>query len=137
MSKSKFFMSLFAALVMTGSLMLSSCASMCPAKPKAGEVEHLVLVWLKKPGNAEDRAAIIAAAKSFKSIPGVLSVSAGEVIGSERPVVDDSYDVGIAIRFSSNAALDGYEKHPDHVKAVNEILKPKLSKLTVYDFTVK
>jgi hypothetical protein len=51
--------------------------------------------------------------------------------------VDDSFDLGLVIRFKDKAALDAYEKHPVHVKAVKEVLGPNASKLKVYDVVVK
>jgi hypothetical protein len=47
--------------------------------------------------------------------------------------VDDSFDVGLVMRFANQADLSAYEKHPMHVKAVNEVLKPLAAKLLVYD----
>lgn len=99
-----------------------------------GKVEHVVLIWLKKPGNEADRAAVIAAAKNFqKEIPQIQHLSVGTALPSDRPVVDDSFDVGLVMRFASPADLAIYEKHPVHVKAVNEVLKPASARLQVYD----
>ncbi len=120
-------------------VMLSSCAGL-GGKPaaKAGQVEHVVLLWLKDAGNEARRTELIATAKGFqKEIPGILSVSAGTPLPSERPVVDDSFDVGLVMRFESAAALAAYEKHPVHVKAVKEVLAPAAKKLLVYDVVVK
>lgn len=47
------------------SLFLSSCTC-CQTTPK-GKVEHIVLVWLKRPGNAVDRATLIATARKFQA----------------------------------------------------------------------
>jgi hypothetical protein len=51
--------------------------------------------------------------------------------------VDDSFDLGLVIRFKDKAALDAYEKNPVHVKATKEVLAPNVSKLKVYDVVVK
>ena len=118
--------------------LLTSCAQFGYQKAAApGEVEHVVLVWQKKKGDAATRAKIIETAHTFRDIPGILSLSAGEPIPSARPVVDSSFDVAIVIRFANKAALDAYEKNPKHVKAVEEVLKPAVSKLVVHDYTVK
>ena len=118
--------------------LLTSCAQFGYQKAAApGEVEHVVLVWQKKKGDAATRAKIIETAHTFRDIPGILSLSAGEPISSERPVVDSSFDVAIVIRFANKAALDAYEKNPKHVKAVEEVLKPAVGKLVVHDYTVK
>lgn len=115
--------------------LLVSCTRIQPAKP--GNVSHVVLIWLKHKGNAQERAKIIATAKEFRTnIPGILAMSVGEPLPSDRPVVDSSFDVGLVIRFESKEALAAYEKHPAHVKAVEDTLKPLAGKLQVYDWTV-
>ncbi len=127
--------SLFAVLL---SSLLVSCAQLCPMAPKTGNVEHVVLIWLNEPGNAAHKEKMIAATSAFKKeIPGILSLSVGDAIPSNRDVVDDSFDLAIVVRFQDKAALDAYEKHPVHVKAVKEVLAPNVSKLKVYDVSVR
>jgi hypothetical protein len=104
------------------------------AKPQAA-VTHVVLCWLKTPGDEAGRQKIIETSKRFASIPGVVSVTSGRVLPSTRPVVDSSYDVGILITFTDEAALRAYDGHPTHRKAVDEVLKPLVGKFLVYDFT--
>ena len=114
------------------SLFFSSCTC-CQTTPK-GKVEHIVLVWLKRPGNAADRATVIATAKKFQAeIRQIQHLSVGSAVPSDRPVVDDSFDIGLVMRFASKADMDAYEKHPVHVKAVKEVLAPIAKKLLVYD----
>ena len=119
--------------------MLTSCAQLgCQSAPKAGNVEHVVLVWMNEPGNAAVKDKMIAAARTFpKEIPGILSMSIGDAVPSNREVVDDSFDLSLVMRFTTKAALDAYEAHPVHVKAVKEILAPNASKLKVYDVSVR
>ena len=132
--------SLFAGIctLMCASL-FTSCASMCPAgKASPGQVEHVVLVWLKDAGNEAKRTELINKAKGFqKEIPGIISISAGAPLPSDRPVVDDSFDLGLVMRFESKEALAAYESHPVHVKAVKESLAPASRKLQVYDVVVR
>lgn len=122
-----------------GTALLTSCSSLgIQPAAKPGNVSHVVLFWLKNKGNATERAKIIKTAKDFRGkIPGILAMSVGEPLPSTRPVVDSSYDVGLVIRFESKEALDAYEKHPVHEKAVKEILKPLAAKIVVHDWTVR
>ncbi len=132
--------SLFAGMcAMLCASLFTSCASMCPAaKASPSQVEHVVLVWLKDAGDEGKRSELIASAKGFqKQIPGILSISAGAPLPSERPVVDDSFDIGLVMRFESKEALAAYETHPVHVKAVKEALAPASRKLQVYDVVVR
>lgn len=97
-------------------------------------VNHVVLCWLNDAGNAEQRQRIIELSKRFRNIPGVLEVRAGEVMASDRKIVDDSFDVGIYLTFADRERMTAYLKHPDHVAAVKEVLRPLVKKVLVYDF---
>ena len=120
------------------SFAFSSCAELHSSKaPQAGQVEHVVMVWLKHPGNAQERAKLIEASRQLREIPGVISVSGGTPIPSKRPIVDASFDVGLVIRFENAAAMNAYLTHPIHVKLTNEVLKPASRKVVVHDFTVQ
>ena len=126
-------------LFVVSALMLSSCST-CPLgySPKSGGIEHIVLTWLKKPGNKEDQAKLIATAKSLKAqIKEVKSLAVGPALPSDRDIVDDSFDVALVMRFDSAADLSSYEKNPVHVKAVVDILKPLTSKILVHDIVVQ
>ena len=112
-------------------LLLSLCS--CQTTPTAGWT-HVVVFWLKEPGNAAQRAKIIETSESFRKIPGVLSVKAGECLRSTRPVVDISYDVAVAMEFSDREAMQHYLEHPVHTAASDGILKPLVKKVVVYDF---
>ena len=106
------------------------------AKPQAAErVTHVVLVWLKTPGNAAARTKIIETSKTFATIPGVVRVTSGTALPSTRPVVDSSYDVAVVMTFEDEAALRAYDGHPTHKKAVEEVLRPLAGKILIYDFT--
>ncbi|MEN9358979.1 MAG: hypothetical protein RL095_514 [Verrucomicrobiota bacterium] len=111
-------------------LAFSSCRS---ADPNSRPVEHLVFCWLNQPGNEAGRQRLIATAKELADLPGVLSVRAGTAVPSERPIVDASFDVGIAIRFDSVASMQAYLTHPRHQEAVKTVLKPLTRKVLVYD----
>ena len=98
------------------------------------ELSHVVLCWLKEPGNTEHRDQIINISRTFKKIPGVLEVRAGEVISSDRPIVDDSFDVGILVIVPDAKGLQEYLDHPIHQEAKRDILLPLVEKVLVYDF---
>lgn len=100
---------------------------------RAGGVTHVVLLWLKTPGDAAAIDNIIRTSRQFTQIPGVVSVKVGRPLPSTRPVVDASFDVGLAMSFADEAALQAYETHPQHVKAVREVLRPLAAKIQVYD----
>ena len=71
---------------------------------------------------------------AFADIDGVIEVRAGEPLASDRPVVDDSFDVGITIRFASAEDMRAYLVDERHVRAVEEVLGPLTDRYRVYDF---
>ena len=97
-------------------------------------IVHVVLVWLKEPGNSEHRAKVIDATRRFSDIPGVTEIRVGEPVPSQRSTVDSSYDVGLYMIFSSREALDMYLAHPAHKNAQRSVLRPLVRKVIVYDF---
>lgn len=122
----KFLFTLLAAIA------LVSCATIAPPAA-SGTVDHIVLIWLKRPGNAADRQALLAATNDLRAIPGIKFLDAGTPLASERPIVDDSFDIGLTMRFDSVKSLRAYESDPRHVKKVTEVLKPLTQKIVVYD----
>ena len=99
-----------------------------------GRIHHVVLCWLKDSGNAAQRDQIMDVSRSFRTIPGVLDVCVGEVIESDRRIVDDSFDVAITLSFANIEDLEAYLVHPTHQKAADEVLFPVVKKVVVYDF---
>lgn len=123
-------------LLLFVALMASSCSVFKEPDMKQ-RINHIVLCWLKDSGDKVKRAQLVQISKDFKKIPGVLEVRAGEVVTSSRSIVDSSYDVAIILSFHTETDLDKYLKHPDHVAAVNSIIKPFTKKVLVYDFIEK
>ena len=98
-----------------------------------GALQHVVLIWLKDAGNAEQQAKIIEVSRSFLDIPGVLDVQAGKAVASDRDIVDDSFDVGILVVVPDERRLAEYLAHPIHQRAKNDVLVPLVEKILVYD----
>jgi hypothetical protein len=115
-------------------LAAAGCAT-APA-PRVGQVQHLVICWLKNPGSAADRDRLIQATYALADLPGLLHVAAGPPLPGldQRPVVDTSYDVAILMTFKNTAALTAYQQHPRHRQAVEDILQPLVRRFVVYDF---
>jgi hypothetical protein len=111
----------------------ASCAHAPPAR-ESGRVAHFVGVWLKQPGDAAQRAALVEAAYGLTAIPGIVHAYAGPPLPSTRGEVDDSFDVALVFVFQDAAALAAYLGHPLHLKAVAESLAPYAAKFQVYDF---
>jgi hypothetical protein len=98
-------------------------------------VVHTVYLWLKNPGNQQQRNQLLTATDRLSAIPGVLEIRYGEVIESDRAIVDDSFDVGIYFYFSDEAAMNSYLVHPLHKKVVEQDIRPVVERIVVHDFT--
>jgi hypothetical protein len=102
------------------------------ASQRAG-ITHVVICWLKSPGDSAARQQLIDTSYGFRQIPGVVSVTAGPPLPSTRPVVDSSFDVAVVMQFKDEQALRAYEQHPIHKKAVSDVLRPLTAKILIYD----
>jgi hypothetical protein len=97
-------------------------------------VIHTVFLWLKKPGDVQHRRQLLIASDRLRSIEGVLDIRFGEMIESNRDIVDDSFDVGIYFYFSDVAAMDRYLAHPLHRATVEQDITPLVERIVVHDF---
>lgn len=125
-------MKTFLALAVTA--LFSSCATIAPPAPK-GSVDHVVMFWQKKPGDLQDRQKITDAMDRLRVIEGITFLDYGTAVPSDRPVVDDSFDIALLVRFKNVDALHAYESDARHTKEVKEVLLPLTKKIQVYDFT--
>ena len=125
-------MKTFLALAVTA--LISSCATIAPPAPK-GSVDHVVMFWQKKPGDLQDRQKITDAMDRLRVIEGITFLDYGTAVPSDRPVVDDSFDIALLVRFKNVDALHAYESDARHTKEVKEVLLPLTKKIQVYDFT--
>jgi hypothetical protein len=95
---------------------------------------HVVMFWTDpaKPGAADDL--IAGARKYLTQAPGIVHFHVGRMVPSHRPVVDQSYQVGLNIVFRDKASQDAYQDHPQHLEFVEKVFKPTCTKVVVYDF---
>jgi len=56
------------------------------------------------------------------------------MVPSSRPVVDQSYQVGLNIVFDSKKSQEDYQAHPSHLEFVEKMFKANCRKVVVYDF---
>jgi len=125
-----------AGLLILLSVTLSVGADSVPDS-SSGHVSHIVIRWLKKPGDIEARRQFVDVTKSFANLPGVVDHKVGVVLPSDRKVVDSSFDVATVITFKNRKSLQAYLDHPRHKTAVKEMLKPLVEKIIVYDIDLK
>ena len=97
-------------------------------------IVHVVLIWLKEPGNQDHIQKIINVSSQFKEISEIQELRVGKSIPSERKIVDNSFDVGLYMIFTDQEDMQRYLVDPKHKAAVKKVLKPLSSKIIVYDF---
>ncbi|MCE9610016.1 MAG: Dabb family protein [Chthoniobacter sp.] len=95
---------------------------------------HVVIFWTK-PELPEAADALIAGAEKYlRPIPLAKSFHIGRMVPSHRPVVDQSYQVGLHLLFEDKAAEAAYQVHPLHVEFVEKVFKPNCARATIFDF---
>ena len=112
-------------------LVIGGCAGM--GRGNRGEIQHVVIIWLKQPADVEARHKLIERSYEFRKIPGVKSVAAGSVVPSDRKNVDSTFDIGVVITFEDEEALRAYDQNPIHQQAVKEVLMPLAARVVIYD----
>ncbi len=115
------------------SISLLSCTTLAVNKTEK-QVVHVVLIWLKAPGNEQHIERIINTTHQLKEIEEIKQLRIGKSISSNRKIVDDSFDIGLYMIFDSNEAMQNYLIHPIHKHAVRTIIKPLAVKIRVHDF---
>ena len=95
---------------------------------------HIVIFWTDpaKPGAADEL--MEGARKYLQPIPGLHQFHIGKMVGSERPVVEQTYQVALNTVFTSKEAQDDYQVHPLHLEFVARYVKPLVKRVVVYDF---
>lgn len=113
-------------------LCLPACVT-TPVRSSRG-IEHVVIVWLKRPGNEHDKARLITASKEMqRSLPVIRGLAYGRAIPGSRPSVDDTFDLAFVMRFADRKDLAAYEASAVHQRAAKQVLAPLSRKVLIYD----
>lgn len=126
-------------ICLTLAFLMTSCTLQTPNHTQQdrdlpqSQIQHIVIIWLREPGNVSHRQTLIKASQQLTEIPGVISVEGGEVITDNRPVVDSSFDVALSFRLQDKQALREYVQHPLHKKLLKDVFKPLIEHYRVYD----
>lgn len=95
---------------------------------------HVVYFWLNEgtPDSARQQLAVDCETYLGK-IPSVRHLWAGGPAMTPRPVVDNSYDVGLCVVLDDAAGHDVYQEHPLHKEFIARN-KPHWKRVQIYDF---
>ncbi len=109
-------------------------ALLSTAAAAPGEIKHVVVFWLKQPGDAAARAQLIRASQNFHGLPGIVRVEVGRGLAVRRPGIEKSFDLCAIFTFRNQAALNRFQDSPEHRRAVETVLKPLVQRYAVYNF---
>lgn len=113
-------------------LLSSSCAALRQPKPIQGDFAHIVLFWME--GQTElGKAAFRQDMEAFiRSSAYAKRMHIGTPAGTDRPVVDNSYDFCLIVTFDNQAGHDSYQKEPAHLAFI-EKTKGMWSRIQIFD----
>jgi len=98
-----------------------------------GKIVHHVFFWLKNPGSAADRDALIAGLRKLAKVEVVRSLQIGVPASTEqRDVVDSSFHVSELMVFDNVVDQKTYQDHPVHKDFVAKC-EHLWAKVIVYD----
>lgn len=129
-------------LIVMLAIIFAGCASTQPSPENAYQssrkLHHLVIVWLKQPGDETLRQRYIDESKPLAKLSGVLAYDIGAPAKIKRShtstALDESYDLAIASVFESQQAFETFLKNPEYGRVAQEVLRPLVAKYQVYDF---
>jgi hypothetical protein len=87
-----------------------------------GRIRHSVVFALAHPAGSAAELDFLAAAAQLAAIPGVEEF---EILAEVSP--KNGYNFGISMEFADDGAYEGYNRHPSHVRFVEERWLPEVS----------
>lgn len=108
-----------------------AAAEALPNTPNVGFI-HSVFFWMKEGNSEEAIAQFEKDLRSLGEIKDIIHFHIGKPAGSERAVVDNSYDYALIIHFPDIEAESAYQVDPIHTAFV-ENNNQVWSKVKVYD----
>lgn len=93
---------------------------------------HTVFFWLWKTLSDEQRRQFEQGLDLLTRDPNVLGRHIGRPVGTDRPVIDSSYDYGIVLRFDNLAAHNAYQAGQAHRDLLDSCAS-LWSRVRVYD----
>jgi hypothetical protein len=97
-----------------------------------GRIRHTVAFALGHVSGSPEERDFLDAAEALASIPGV---EAFELLDEVSP--KNGFRFGISMEFAGQAAYDGYNGHPDHVRFVQERWLPEVSDFLELDYVAR
>ena len=98
-------------------------------------IQHIVLLKLKPDATAEQQAALLDGLIALKdTISGIESVSGGDDNSPEGK--QHGFNWGFVMPFADADARDAYLPHPDHKALGQQLLRPIVDDVLVFDYEI-
>ena len=104
------------------------------AVARSGQVTHVMLFWLKRPGNVDDQNFLLRALRTLRRVRGVNDVRVGRSLPVARPGLEQSFDLGVVMTFRDREGLEKFERDQRREQAIDAMLRPLVRQYTVYNF---
>ena len=125
---------------MRGAIFLSCIAlslastSAQAAAARSGQVTHVMVFWLKRPGNVDDQNFLLRALRTLRRARGVNDMRVGRALPGDWPDVEQSFDLGVVMTFRDREAFEKFERDQRREQAIDAMLRPLVRRYTVYNF---
>lgn len=111
---------------------LAAVALPSEAKPKKKIFIHHVYFWLKNPSSEADKNKLIEGLTGLSKVPTIRFHHIGTPASTNRSVIERGYSVSWMLFFDNLAEEEIYQKHPIHLKFVEDY-SHLWEKVIVYD----
>src|SRR5437867_8959607 len=77
---------------------------------RSGQITHVMLFWLKRPGNVDDQNFLLRALRSLRRARGANDVRVGRPLPVDRSGLEQSFDLGVVMIFRDREAFEKFER---------------------------
>jgi hypothetical protein len=124
----------WSALSLGAVLVLAACVA---PSTEMHPPQHIVLLWLKHPLHAADRAEIARRAQLLQFMPGVARIEIGRSVPLPPELREGGFDLAVAITFEDRFARQRYEKNMRGELGEARYLQPFVRRVAAYDFGLR
>jgi Stress responsive A/B Barrel Domain len=104
------------------------------ANARSGQITHIMLFWLKRPGNVDDQNVLVRGVRTLRRFRGVNDMRIGRPVRVDRPGVEQSFDLGVVVIFRDREALEKFEHDPRRQGPVDAVVQQLVRRYIVYNF---
>ena len=104
------------------------------AATRSGQITHVMLFWLKRPGNVDDQNYLLRALRTLRRVRGVSDMRVGRPLLVDRPGLEESFDLGVVLIFRDREALEKFQRDQQPEKAIDAMLRSLVRRYSIYNF---